>query len=462
MNAPLIKPKLGEAIPKRKPRPQGDTQKATRIEQLLTLEAKVRDALTLSELQYLICNETCKLVPGRQVIVHRGNPAKKNWRIEKVSSVSELDRNAPLLVWLDEEIRSATLESTEAIVPIRLKQPTTQSRYPFTHGLFVAFKDKQNNSLGGMTILSTKALADHDRLLLERLGKTYEHAWAALKPSAGIMRNLFSRRAAFLVVCILILIGCIPVRLTVLAPVEVVAQDANVVAAPINGVIDEIIVSPNSRVNRGDLLFKYNPIDLENRYEIALRNMEVAKARFQRATQSAYSRGDGLRELTVTKAEYEVALAEQEFAKAQKARMEVYAPSSGVVLFSGEEDWVGKPVVIGERIMRLADPGKTEFKISVAASDSVILDDNFDVRVFLNADPLNPVSADVTRKSYTAERDSNEHYSYPVLADISENTTSNQMRIGLRGTAQLSGRKVALAFNLFRKPLSAIRQYLGI
>ena len=260
------------------------------------------------------------------------------------------------------------------------------------------------------------------------------------------------------------LAGFVPIPLTVLAPVEVAARDAFMIAAPIEGVIEEVHVSPNTHVKKGELLLSYNALDFKNRSELAIRNMAIASARYKRASQSSFGGGDGRRELAITKTEYELAAEEKSFAEAQLELVEIKSPRDGVILFSSKDDWVGRPVAIGERIMRVADPKLTEFKIKLAVSDSIILNHETTARIFLDSDPLNPLPARITVKSYTAEKTSQEPLAFPLTAQLEDKNGDNNKspRIGLRGTAQISGEKVPLIFNLFRKPLSAIRQYLGI
>ena len=463
MNAPFSSPKpiprgaINEEAPKH--------QQGAKIQQLLVLEAQVREVETLAELQYLIANETRKLISARQVIVHRGNPRHTRWRIEKISSVSEVDRNAPLLKWLHDEIRD-TLNSQEnknlQVVSIQLDVKSSKITYPFVHGFYLPFRDRKGNILGGMSLFSEKPISEQEMILATRLANTYAYAWAALKPVRGLVWHLATRRNALIITVLIILAGFIPVPLTVLAPVEVVARDAIVIAAPIEGVIEEILVNPNSVVRKGDLLFRYNALDFENSYNLAVRNVAVTSARYQRSSQSAFGNGDGRRELAITKAENEVARAEMDFTAQQMAMIEVRAITDGIVLFSGKEDWTGRPVSIGERIMRLADDQKTELKIRLPVADAIILGHDAKARIFLDSDPLNPLSANLTRTGYSAEKEGEEPLFFPVIARFNENQGETKPRIGLRGTAQLSGESVQLAFNLFRKPLSAIRQYLGM
>ncbi len=191
--------------------------------------------------------------------------------------------------------------------------------------------------------------------------------------------------------------------------------------------------------------------------------MAIASARFRRASQSAFG-GDGRRELAITKAEYEVAVEEKRFAAEQLSRVKLVASQQGVILFSSKDDWIGRPVAIGERIMRVADPNKIEFKIKLPVGDAIILEQEITARIFLDSEPLNPVDAMVTIKSYTAEKIGDEPLAFPVVARLKneEESENRTLRIGLRGTAQISGKTVPLAFNLFRKPLSFVRQYLGL
>ena len=463
MNAPFLSPKPlpSEASSDEASKPK----KNPKIQQLLMLEAQVREAETLAELQYLIANETRKLISVRQVIVHLGNPNQTAWRIEKVSSVTEIDRNAPLLKWLNSEIRETLKQQNSndlQAVKIRLSSQPEEKKFPFVNGYYFSFQDKKGNFLGGMSLLAEKNISDQDVMLAIRLANTYAHAWAALKPVRSLVWHLVSKRNILIMSALIILAGFIPVPLTVLAPVEVVARNPMVIAAPVEGVIEKVSVNPNSVVRKGDLLFSYNALDFKNRHNLAVRNVAVAGARYQRSSQSAFGSGDGRRELAITKAEYEVALAEMDFTAQQIAMIEVRAQMDGIVLFSAKEDWVGRPVSIGERIMRLADSKNTELKIRLPVADAIILDHDANANIFLDSDPLNPFSANITRTSYSAEKEGQEPLFFPIAAQFDENQTKSGPRIGLRGTAQLSGEKVPIAFNLFRKPLSAIRQYLGI
>jgi len=149
--------------------------KTTKIEALLILEAKVREATSLTELQFIIANETRKLIPCNQIIVHRGNPLKAGWRIEKISSISEVNRNAPLVKYLHSEIKNNlnkdALENQNAIV-INFKNKIEEQDYSFSKALYWPFKSSHKIDLGGMTLLSDQELSQQDFALASRLANT--------------------------------------------------------------------------------------------------------------------------------------------------------------------------------------------------------------------------------------------------------------------------------------------------
>jgi len=430
---------------------------ASRLTSLVQVEAEMREAESIGDLHYMLANGLRTLSKARQVIVHRAYG--KAWRLAKISSVTELDRNAPLVRLLDGHIKR---EADRAQTPVIFELECGKSAgLPFRKACLVPLLDRKGRSLGTITFLRETPFEDRELALFQRLGATASHAWAALIPKRRPLERLFNKKAAITLAVLLFLIGCIPVRLSALAPVEVIARDPFVLAAPMAGAIETVHVEPNQEVVAGDLLFSFRALELENALAIAERDLQVAAARLRRANQSAFTSLEGRRELTVAKGEYEVALAERDFAASRLAEVKVRAPAKGVVLFSSPQDWVGRPVTVGERIMLLADPTRTRLRIDLPVADGIVMDDETDTRFFLDADPLNAIEGSVLYKPYRAEPDPANTLAYPVIASAKPDQ-DDILRIGMRGTAQLKGRTVPLAFNLLRKPISTIRQWLGV
>jgi hypothetical protein len=80
--------------------------------------------------------------------------------------------------------------------------------------------------------------------------------------------------------------------------------------------------------------------------------------------------------------------------------------------------------------------------------------------MFLDADPLSSIPARAVSIGYQAEPNTTQQLVYRVDAEIDGDHPG--LRIGARGTAQLQGQMVPLAFYLLRRPISALRQYFGL
>jgi multidrug resistance efflux pump len=248
--------------------------------------------------------------------------------------------------------------------------------------------------------------------------------------------------------------------MSVLAPAKIVAKDPVVVSAPIDGVIATIDVPPNSAVAEGQVLFKYEDTTFRNEYEVAERNLDVAVAQYRRAAQGSFLEAEQKADVPLLKAEVELRETERNYAYERLTKVEVKAEQSGLLLYTDKSDWIGKPVVVGQRIMELANPQQLEVRIDMPVDDAIVLREDASVALFLNANPFASVPAKVSHASYHAEVLPNNTLAYRVTAQLQEG--SAELRIGWQGSAKVYGEKVSLFTYLFRRPISAVRPWIGL
>jgi multidrug resistance efflux pump len=252
----------------------------------------------------------------------------------------------------------------------------------------------------------------------------------------------------------------IPVRQTVLAPAEIVSSDARIISSPIDGVIASLAVRPNQRVDAGALLFSLDETSLRSRVDVLRRQVAVADAELTAASQRAFDNAQSKNELTILNGVAEQRRAELGAVTAQLQRTRVYAPKSGVAVFSDPNDWIGKPVVTGERILQLADPARPAILIHLAAADAIALDPGAEVTLYLSAWPLSPLHGRIIETSYEARTTEDDIVAYRLLASVEGE--HDHARLGLHGTAKLYGQKVSLAYYLLRRPLATLRAWAGL
>ena len=145
--------------------------------------------------------------------------------------------------------------------------------------------------------------------------------------------------------------------------------------------------------------------------------------------------------------------------QAQLARIDVVAPHAGVAVFGDPDDWLGRPVSTGERIMLLANPDKPGVLIHLSVADAMALEVGAPVKLFLTILPLSPMDAKVTETSYQAVLSPEGVASYRLRATFDD--ADSRARIGLRGTAKVYGGWVCLGYYLLRRPLATLREWSG-
>jgi hypothetical protein len=433
-----------------------------RLTMLLQLEKRARGAGS-DELAFLMVNETLSVLRYRQALVWRGAPAN---RVLAVSGVAIPDQRSPFLVWASrlcaqigtdpsEDIREITADD----VPSDLRAEWSEWLPPYL--VWVPLGGK----LGALVLGREEALSEGDRNLLVVLGDAYGHAWQAQLAKRrlrdkGWFTGTRKKAMAAVVVILLIALGLIPVRQSVLAPAEIAPRDAAMIRAPLEGVIDSVLVRPNEPVQKGQILFALDRRKLQNQLDVAQRAQEAAETELRQAKQFAVVDYKVRASLPELQGKFEQAAAEVTYLKEQMSRIEVRAPQSGLAVFDDPNDWLGRPVAIGERVMLLADPEKVEVEARLSVADAIDLDIGGPVRLFLNVDPARPREAVLTFVSYQAQKSPDGILGYRVKARLAEG--ESLPRIGLKGTAKLYGTKVPLAYAIFRRPISAARQWLGL
>ena len=108
--------------------------------------------------------------------------------------------------------------------------------------------------------------------------------------------------------------------------------------------------------------------------------------------------------------------------------------------------------------MRIAAPDDVEIEAWVNVGDAIPLADGASASLYLNASPLNSVSANVRYMAHEAIQRPDGQYAYRVRARLDSATTH---RVGLKGTAKLAGGWVPLVYWVLRRPLATIRQTIG-
>ncbi len=419
----------------------------------------------LPSLRFTIVNETHALASYRQAALFE--PKLGRLTLQAASGLVSVANDSPFAVWLTSFAQRLPRDGNVHCLDFENAAPVDKDGWEEwlpDHLLLIPVKTQTGDDLAYVLYARETPWTEHEIQLLQRLHLSYAHCYLAqlnVRPSASQrVGRWFSKGRVKWWLALIAAAMFIPVRLSVLAPSEVVALNALAVAAPQDGVIGAFAVAPNARVKAGDLLFSLDDTVLVNRRQVAQKALEVAKADAHIAQQRAFEDVQSKAEVAVALGKVREKEAELAAVEAQAQRVEIRADRDGVAIYSDANDWIGRPVQTGERVLQLAQPEDAGLLIWLGTADAIELEADAPVRMFLHTDPLTPRNARVFEASYQSSLSQEGVASYRLRARFEEG--ESLPRIGLRGTARISGEWVFLGYYLFRRPMAAVREWTGL
>jgi hypothetical protein len=436
---------------------------------LVQLGKRARHAATAQELAFIMVNESHTLIPYRQAALWQSESVGPGG-VVAISGATIVERNVPFVLWLRRTVASLA-SATRELTPRRIEATdfagalgAEWNEWLPSHGLWLPLGIDATRIFGGLFLAREQPWGDGEVHLLQELCDGYADAWAKFleRPHRFILARLWQRRgfiklgATVAVVLALLM----PVTLSALAPAEVVPLAPTIVRAPLDGVVDHFDVQPNALVTEGQKLLALDARAIQNKLDVATQALAVAQAEYQQAAQQAVFDDKSRAQLAILKGRMDQRRADVDYAKSLFDRVQVTAARGGIAVFQDPNDWIGRPVTTGERLLEIADPDKAELEIWLPVADAITLKPGAEIEFFLNIAPDAPVRAVLRQTSYEAALSSSGILGYRLKASLAD--SAHPPRIGLRGTAKLYGDRVTLFYYLMRRPLAATRQFLGL
>ena len=459
--------------------------------QLLGLARRARRAEDEATLHFILVNETYTLatyqvgllwVEGEGVVAQSG--------------VSHIERTSPFITWANRVCTALSTQGEAAIVTPEMIEDEDIGQWSESlpaHALWIplavgsderALSQSATSSTSGTSSTSSTSTPPGSRAglllardtpwvaaqlpLLTEWAEIWSHAWQRLHaPSArrrlkGAWRWLTAMTPAKKLIYSLLVLAFLvfPVRLTILAPAELVPADPAVIRVPIEGVVEEFFVSPNQRVQAGQPLFKLDLTSLTSKLQVAQQEMQIASAEYRQSALQSLTDAKSRGLLTPQEGKALERQLEAEYLKKLLEKAQITSPRAGVAIFDDPLEWIGKPVMAGEKVMVVATEGQMEIEVWVPLNEAIELKPDARVTLYLNTAPFAPVVGELRYLGHEAVARPDGSYAYRLRARITDPGTA--ARIGLRGTAKVSGSYVPFSYWVLRKPIVALRQFTGI
>lgn len=449
---------------------------------LLQLGRRARQAEDEAKLGFILVNETHQLSPYRQAALWLQDEG-----LVALSGVVTPEANAPYVQWLSRlcrqwaaagrdkpwQIQASDLASEDALewsqwLPARavcVPVPGVGQRFP--GGMLILAREIAWTE-GELALLAEwTAIWAGARALIDK-GGAFTRLWQRLhgRPAEMVparrsftLTGLFKRRRTWVWLLVLLLF-MLPVHLTVLAPADLVPLSPTVVRAPIDGVIEQVHVIPNQTVSIDTPLFEFDRTSIGNRLLIAERSLDTVRAELRQRSQQALFDESSTAQVEILQGQLAEKQIELDYLRELDQRSLVTAQRPGIVLFDDPVEWIGRPVITGERVMVIADERQAEVEAWLSPANAIALETGSQVNLYLNADPISPLQATLRYVGHEAILRPDGQYAYRVRASLLQ--LDERSRIGLKGTARLQGERVPLIYWVMRRPVAGLRAWLGV
>lgn len=437
---------------------------------LIGLQKQALAAKGLEEAIFLITNKTHQLINYHQAIFFSAQSG--SIRAKAVSGNATIEPKGTHTYIVEKIIKnklSNNLGSDESKVinidnnkDIAANDLENWKSFASPHNILLIFTTEDEGHLGSLLVQRDKAFDEAEMAILEELQLGYSNALALhnLRETKSLRSSIFANTRhrkwlwiGFIILCFM------PVRLSITAPAEIIAEEAKMVSAPFDGMIDNVLIKPGDIVEAGNILARMDQDSLKTREQAAAQAVELAKVSLSRVRREALSAPEKKAELNKLQAEIKTKTIEYEYAKTLLERSEISTPQDGIAIFPSVNTLRGKPVVMGEKLMLVANPDAKELLIRVPVDAMLDFDENAEVSFFSSVAPLTSYKGQVISTGYQASVDPDGLLTYKVLAQVEEN---QNLRIGWKGTAKIYDEWSVLSYAVLRRPLIALRNIIGL
>jgi hypothetical protein len=246
------------------------------ISLIFQIERSIKRAENEAGLEYVIANQIKPLISYKLLAIWRSSDHRKE-RVSALSGVDSFDENHPNYDFF-QSFGKFFYENQKKILSINYQELNNElqimgGEFKGSFFLWAPLTCLPLNA-GGLIFLKESPWQEVEINLVKMIVESCAFglwAWRRNNQQFQFVNRLISQpKKVAIVTLIVLVIGFIPIKMSVISPAEVVAQDANLISSPIDGVISKIHVQPNSEVSEGDLLISLDKSIFQAQKDISI------------------------------------------------------------------------------------------------------------------------------------------------------------------------------------------------
>lgn len=269
----------------------------------------------------------------------------------------------------------------------------------------------------------------------------------------GPLRRVLSPRTALAVLLAAFIVALFVHRvpLKAVSRFEIVPESKEIVYAPYGGTIAEVDAVSGERVISGDVLLKYDTEEIlydkafaQKRLAEILAELDLAKTQSFRDVEM---RGR-IKILDLRRQQQENKIEKNQWFLDKSV---VRATAAGTVLIDDKDVLIGKKIEAGDKLCEILSNDNPLAEIRLNEKDAIVLGDTLSVALYPHVAPETKVQTKVI--SISPVPFLSEHGAFCYRIKLKPLNDRDKLFNGMRGVANLHGKKVSLGYYLFRSLL---------
>ena len=215
-----------------------------------------------TELEFTCVNELRSIIDYNFLFLLTKSSLNK-FKVKAISDISVVDRTAPAVTFIETLIKKDLIQSDE-ISELSLKDLQNETDIVLPENfpnefITVPLISPVRGNIGYWVMVRSERATNTEKELLLHISETFSHALSSFNSKNSFMsffQKVFTGWVKWLVITAIAAAMFIPINMSALAPVEVIAKDPSIITSPVNGVIEKVLVNTNDPVSVGDDLVK--------------------------------------------------------------------------------------------------------------------------------------------------------------------------------------------------------------
>lgn len=258
--------------------------------------------------------------------------------------------------------------------------------------------------------------------------------------------------------CLLIISIFIRVKSYEAVPGIVIFGSVTPITSNVSGVIKSFKLAPYDYINVGDVIADFDPRDWDRQEKLLEDELNVITAQWRLTMRDVFLDTKSKNEIEVLALKMRQKQNDLDHMRNNLEQQSLIAEQAGIVLFNGQEDFEGRSVLVGEKLMSLADPKDRTLSLYVPIDKDITLDMTQDV-VFKPTKAILGTESARIQQGQSLEKapiETIDGQKYKIMTARFTQSDASHFDADAHGEVIIYGDDISLFRQLFKAPLTII------